>query len=56
MPSTGSAGDAHVIAMAESFIAMLERGVLHRRRLGKQAEACMAMFQSDVPVGDGALR
>jgi len=45
MPSTGSVGDAHDNAMAESFFATIEREVLNRRRSKTQAEARMAIFE-----------
>ena len=39
MPSMGSVGDCYDNAMAESFWATLERGVLSRRRFKTQVEA-----------------
>lgn len=45
MPSMGSVGDAYDNAMAESFFATLERGVLSRRRFKSQAEAGMAILE-----------
>ena len=45
MPSMGSVGDAYDNAMAESFFATLERGLLIRRKFKSQAEARMAVFE-----------
>ena len=43
-PSMGTAGDAYVNAMGESFFAMLECELLDRNRFQNQAEARMAML------------
>ena len=45
MSSMGSVGDAYDNAMAESYLATLEREVLNRRRFKTQAEARMAIFE-----------
>ena len=44
VPSMGSTGDAYENAMAESFVATLEREVIDRRRFKSRAEARMAIF------------
>ena len=44
-PSMGSVGDAYDNAMAESFFATLECGLLDRRTFKTQAEARMAVFE-----------
>jgi putative transposase len=45
MPSMGSVGDAFDNAMAENFVATLEKELLNRRRFKTQAEAKLAVFE-----------